>query len=83
MNAFAEMGQPNPFILILGKAGQGKTSALRTLNPNHDEISRDIGLTDFLDADEASAGGETDENSEPTPKPESVGGDGQAAKEVF
>ena len=81
MNAFADMGQPNPFILILGKAGQGKTSALRTLNPNHEAISEHVGLTDFLDADEAESGGETDDNSAPTPSPESAGDDGEAAPE--
>ena len=49
LDAFQKVDTPNPFFLILGKAGQGKTSALRTLNPNHEEISRELGLVDFLD----------------------------------
>lgn len=47
LDAFEAQDQPNPFIMILGQAGQGKTSALRTLNANHEEISQDLGLIDF------------------------------------
>lgn len=62
MDAFEKVGQPNPFILILGKAGQGKTSALRTLNAAYKKLDRHLGLTDFL-PDEA------DESASEAPQP--------------
>ena len=81
MDAFQDVGQPNPFILILGKAGQGKTSALRTLNPNHEAISREIGLADFLpdEDDEDTQDPTPTENADETAN---VGGDGAASDEI-
>lgn len=56
MDAFKAQDQPHPFIMILGQAGQGKTSALRTLNPNWKQVCDDLGLVDFvLETDEATA----------------------------
>jgi len=60
LDAFKDVGQDHPFIMILGKAGQGKTSALRTLNVAHEKLSEHLGLTDFASDDEDEGSPEDD-----------------------